>query len=411
MGELRELLQEVWSQRRRLLPVVIGLAFGTAGLAVLLAFGDGFAVACRDALHRSGDAMLRWSAGTTSRPFAGQPAGRSVPVTAREAELLLAAPDVVATSPEAQFGARMVTADGRFANVAVAAVGSEWAAIRGLAVQPGGRFLSAADAAARRRTVVLGPALAAQLFPRGQAVGAEVRLLETPFTVVGVLADAALFMNYGSDLRWRAIVPWPTGQTMRGLQRAQYVLARVRDPEDWRTAEQRQRDLLAARLHFDPGDEDALHLSDHARQASEIRAIFTGTRWFLLVVGLLGLLVAAIGVANATFVMVEERVPEIGLRLALGATPRQIRWHSLLATAAIVGIGGGSGLLAAALLLVGVDCLPLPAEAKGYLGQPLLSVSAALAIAGLLGLCAGVAGWQPAARAAAVQPVEALRHD
>ena len=141
--------------------------------------------------------------------------------------------------------------------------------------------------------------------------------------------------------------------------------------------------MLANRLQCDPADVAAVRVSNHAITAREIRGILTGTRVFLFVIGVLGLLVAAIGVANMTIVLVEERIPEIGLRMAFGATPRQIRRRQLAETLAMVGIGGGGGggLLLAAALFWGVNQLPFDPIAKGYLGEPVLSVTTSLTIA------------------------------
>lgn len=411
MSELGELLRELWAVRRRLAPVVLGLAFGTLGLSVLLAFGDGFDDAMRAALSRSGDAMLRFSGGGTSRPFDGQPAGRAVPLSAREADLLATAPGVVAVSPEVQFGGRVIGDGGRNTNATIVAVGDAWAFVRGRSVRADGRFLSPSDSAERRRVAVVGEKLARTLFGRDDVVGRGVRIFDAPFTVVGVLPTETQFMSYGGDDDLKVAVPFSTAQAMRGIRFVSYVLTRIDDPDLFLEREREQRALLAGRLRFDPADRAAVGLSNHAGQAGEIRAIIVGTRLFLAIIGALGLLVAAVGVANMTFVLVEERVREIGLRMALGASPRQIRRRQLLETACVVAIGGGGGLVLASLLLFAVNRLPLDAVAKSYLGEPLLSSATTLVIALLLGLSAGVAGWHPAARAAAVQPVEALRHD
>jgi putative ABC transport system permease protein len=411
MNELRELAAELWAVRRRLLPVVLGLCLGTLGLSVLLAFGDGFDQAMRAALARSGESMLRWSGGSTARAFAGQPAGRTVPLSVREVDALASAPGVVAVSPEAQLGGRVLGEDGRGVNVNIVAVGHDWLRVRGMSVAPLGRFLSAPDTAERRRVAVVGARTARELFGRDDVVGRTVRVFDTPFTIVGVLPTVAALMQYGGDDDRKVVVPFTTAQAMRGFRYVTHGLVRIDSADRGRQREAEQRARLAELLRFDPADRAAVRLSNHAVQSQEIRGIVAGTRVFLIIIGVLGLLVAAVGVANMTFVLVEERVREIGLRMALGAAPRQIRNRQLAETACVVAIGGSVGLLLAALLLVGVNQLPLDPAAKGYLGDPILSASSALAVAAILGLCAGIAGWHPAARAAAVEPVEALRHD
>ncbi len=411
MNELLELWREVWWLRARLLPVVLGLCLGTLGLSVLLAFGDGFDDAVRACLGRSGDRMLRWSAGSTSLPFDGRPAGRTQRLGPRQLEAVAAVPGVVAVSPHASFFERMASDTGRITNASVGAVGARWPEVRGHAVVPGGRFLSPIDEAERRRVAVIGATLARRLFDREDVVGRSLRVFDRSFVIVGVLPAAVQMMNYNGDDAERLFVPYATVQAMFGLRSVERVLARIDAHTTPAAAEASQRAALAKSLGFSPADRTAVNLVNHARTAGEIGGIVTGVRTFLFLVGLLGLLVAAVGVANMTFVLVEERIPELGLRQALGATPQQIRRRQLLETVVVVAVGGGIGLLLAALVLWGINQLPLDPMAKGYLGEPLLAPATALLIAGLLGLCAGVAGWYPAARAAAVQPMEALRHD
>jgi putative ABC transport system permease protein len=411
MSELLELLRETWGQRRRLLPVVLGLCFGTLGLSVLLGFGDGFDAAMQGALGRSGDAVLRWSPGVTSRPFRGQPAGRVLAFAPSDVDLLRAVPGVVAVSPETGLNARVVGADGRSANPYVAAVGADWLRLRKRDVEPGGRFLSPLDEQQRRRVAVVGAGLATTLFGHEAVVGRTLHVFEQPFTIVGVLGGQTQLMNNNGADADKLYVPWATAATLRGLRSPTMLQVRVDDPALAMVHEARQRVRLANRLQFDPEDRAALRIFNQARNGNEIRAIVAGTRGFLFVIGVLGLLVAALGVANMTLVLVEERIPEIGLRMAFGATPTQIRSRQLAETLAMVVFGGGIGLVLAALLLWAMSSMPLDPMARQYLGEPLLSVRSALLIAGLLGLCAGIAGWQPAARAASVQPVEALRHD
>lgn len=412
MNELLELLRETWSNRRRLLPVVVGLCFGTLGLSVLLAFGDGFDTAMNAALGRSGETMVRWFGGVTSQPFRGQPAGRTTALRLDDMGLLRTAPGVLAASVETGLNARVVADDGqRSANPYIAVVGHEWLLVRRRTVLPGGRFLSPLDESERRRTAVVGAELAQQLFHREDVVGRTLRVFDQPFTIVGVLGRQPQMMQNNGDDAGKLFLPFATVAPLRGLRAPQIVMTRIDDAALAREREAQQRVLLAGRLQCDPNDRAALRVANHAVAAREIRGIVTGTRVFLFVIGVLGLLVAAIGVANMTIVLVEERIPEIGLRMAFGATPAQIRWRQLAETLAMVGIGGGGGLLLAALLLWGANQLPLDPMAKGYLGEPLLSLATTLTIAGLLGLCGGIAGWHPASRAAAVQPVEALRHD
>ncbi|MBI5851370.1 MAG: ABC transporter permease [Planctomycetes bacterium] len=410
MAELRELLVELWADRRRLALVVFALTWGTLGLVVLAGFGQGFDDAMRVVVARSGERMLRLSGGSTTRPFDGVPAGRPVRLEDAAVDALRELDGVRRVSREYALSARL-RAGARSATVNLRGVEPDFAAIRGLTLRGGGRFVSAIDDAERRRVIVLGESLAHELFGATDPVGREVQVGASTFVVVGVVVKRAMVMNYDGEDAWKAFAPVSTLKAGFALRWPSYVLVELEDPAAHAKMLARVVERLAARLRFDPRDDRAIWTSDHAGQAERIGWIVGGTRLFLLVVGVLGLLVAAVGIANSTRAMVEERVAEIGVRMALGATRRQIVARPLLEALVLVLIGGGAGLGLGTLLLMGLAALPLDATARDYLGSPVPTPGVALGVASVLGLVAALAGLAPARRAASVDPVEALRHE
>jgi ABC-type antimicrobial peptide transport system permease subunit len=144
---------------------------------------------------------------------------------------------------------------------------------------------------------------------------------------------------------------------------------------------------------------------------SMIGTILGGNRMLTAVVGVLGFLVAALGVANATWVRVEEKRREIGLAVALGAR----RVHVMappLAEACVVAFGGGAiGLAIAAGVFGAAAGLDVPLEVRAYLGTPLVSLGLGAGIVGMLAVCGAISGWVPARRAARVDPMVVLREE
>ncbi|MCC6673395.1 MAG: ABC transporter permease [Planctomycetes bacterium] len=410
MRELGELLRELWADRRRLFLVVVALGWGTLGLTVLLGFGHGFDRAMVGVLRESGDRMLRLSGGATTVPAGGLPAGRPVPLAPEDAAALRALPGVRLLSLEYTVRARVTLGAGEGPNARVHGVDDAYAEVRGIRVRGGGRFLSPIDGQERRRVAVLGDRIARDLFGAADPIGRTLLVSGQPFSVAGVLAPRITVMTYNGQDDDKIFVPATTLRALFGLRNPSFVVLEAARAERSAELVQEVRRTLAARLRFDPGDRAAVAIRDHAAQAREIGALILGIRLFLGIVGVLGLLVAAVGVANIMHALVDERVREIGLRLALGARPLQIRARALLEAALLVAVGGGGGLGLASLLLLGLDALPLDRSVRAYLGSPVPSLPVAAGIAALLGACALVAGWHPARRAAAVQPVEALRH-
>ena len=114
---------------------------------------------------------------------------------------------------------------------------------------------------------------------------------------------------------------------------------------------------------------------------------------------------------NLMYVMVEERSREIGIRMALGARPRQVTTERLTEGIAVTLLGGVAGMAVCATLFAIGNQLPLEPDVRAYLGYPVLSISLGTAIIVLLGICGCLAGWFPARRAAALDPVSALREE
>lgn len=136
-----------------------------------------------------------------------------------------------------------------------------------------------------------------------------------------------------------------------------------------------------------------------------------GIQIFLGLVGLFTLLVAGVGVANIMYVVVRERTLEIGIKLAVGARKSHIRRQFIFEALAISLTGGIAGLLLAAAVVLGVDAIPVSNDAMQYIANPKLSWPISLACVSILVLIGLVAGYLPARRAAALDPVESLRYE
>ncbi|HET7275132.1 MAG TPA: FtsX-like permease family protein, partial [Longimicrobiaceae bacterium] len=174
---------------------------------------------------------------------------------------------------------------------------------------------------------------------------------------------------------------------------------------------QRIYETLGRRYKFDPADENALPIWDFVEQEKITRRIVGGIQIFLGVVGGLTLFVAGIGVANIMYVVVRERTREIGLKLAMGARKRHIMSQFVFEALAIALAGGLTGLLLAASVVVGVASLPDTNEAMTYIANPQLSWPIGIATVAILATIGLMAGFFPARRAAALDPVESLRYE
>lgn len=253
-----------------------------------------------------------------------------------------------------------------------------------------GRFLDRGDLSRRDRVVVVGADVARQFAVRRLDARPAVYLGDDPYTVVGVLASdgpTAAFVD-------AVLVPATTAQDRLAVLRADKILIKV---------ESGAASLIAGQAPL------ALHPTDPSRLTSIAppdprtlrRAVRSDVNQLFLVLAVVSLLIGTVGIANVTLVTVLERTSELGLRRALGATPRHVALH-VLCESGFTGLAGGC--LGAT---VGIGATLLTVAVQNW--TPVLDLSYVVA-APLLGALTGVvAGLYPAGRASRIEPVAALR--
>jgi len=405
-------LRELAVERGRILLVAFGLMWGSLGLTVLLAFGQGLDLAMTTAAESGGVNLLRLSAATTTMPGEGLPAGRWVLMPHSTAAYVHhALPNVRDVSAEYIRGGNTIRHGTHQLNGNVHGVEPAYGHLRHFTPQPGGRFLNQLDEAEHRRVIFLGDTIAGQLFPVGPVIGETVHVRETPFTVIGVMEPRITMNNYSGMDEEKSLIPSTTFRDFYGDRYIDHLIVGLVDPSTASESLVHLRHLIAKRMGVHPDDEAGLPIRNTVEDQAISHGIVNGISIFAGIVGVLGLLVAIIGVANVMFVLVEERRGEIGLLMALGATPRRIALGRLAEGVVVTLLGGAAGVALSALLLWGLDQVPLGPDVRGYLGRPVLNIGLTLGIALLLGVAGCLAGWWPARRAAALDPVEALRDE
>jgi putative ABC transport system permease protein len=150
---------------------------------------------------------------------------------------------------------------------------------------------------------------------------------------------------------------------------------------------------------------------DFIEDQKEANAIGLGIQIFLGLVGAFTLLVAGVGVANIMYVVVKERTREIGIKRAVGARKPHLVSQFVFESVLISFLGGLIGLAVSALVVAGVNALPGDDAAMRYIANPILSWPITLICVSILLMIGLLAGILPARRAAAVDPVEALRYE
>lgn len=412
MEVILEQLRELWAERRRMIWVALGVAWGTLSLSLLVAFGNSFVTATHSTMDHFGRNLLRINGGSTTVPFRGVPAGRPISLRAEDAELLRALPGVADVEVECSSGGGNPMRYGDIqANAPLSGAGHRFERLRGMVPQPGGRFLNRIDLEERRRVCFLGHRTKERLFGDADAIGETIEIHGTPFTVVGVRQENITISNYNGDDREKVTIPFTAFLDLRGWNGPSHIFVKVEDRERREEVLASIYALLGARAGFDSSDIDALYVQDYMDITDMIDGMLDGNRVFNGIVGLFGLLVSILGVMNVMYVMVEERRRAIGVRIAIGARTRDILGERLTEALAITLFGGLLGMLLCVGLFLGIDAIPLEADVRAYIGYPQMSYGLASLVILILAGAGCLAGWFPAKRAASLDPVEVLREE
>ncbi|MDX1389501.1 MAG: ABC transporter permease [Acidobacteriota bacterium] len=405
----RELWADVKAQKVRTAMTILGIAWGTVAVVVLLAFGTGLETHVMKRFHGLGDRIVILFGGETTKPFAGFGDGRPIRLREEDAHLMREQiPQIVLISPEYSWRGTPVRHERSITNPNITGVWPSYSYLRNVIPQMGGRFINDDDLDQRRRVVVLGDRIRELLFENepGDVVGRQVMIGNTPFTVIGVMKPKDQSSSYNSRDRDRVFIPASTHAAMFGQRYVSNIIYRTTGGEATQEAERALFQLLGSKYRFDPTDDDAIGVWDTAEFEKMFGYLFLGFNLFFLIVGSFTLTVGGIGVANIMYIVVKERTKEIGIKRSIGATKADILSQFFLESTAIVMIGAVFGFLLSIGIVKAMGFLPL----REFVGAPIISAQVAAVTMGLLMFVAVLAGFFPARRAAALDPVECLRH-
>ncbi len=399
-----EIFTSIRRHKMRTALTALGVFWGIFMLVILLGAGQGLQNGVEYQFRDDATNSIWLRRGTTSKEYRGLPKGRRIEFTNEEYDFLVEnfADIEHITGRYYLSGDRIVAYGDQSFSYPIRSVHPGHLHIENTLIQDG-RYLNQQDLDEYRKVAVIGRKVKDDLFGgEGDPIGREISIGGIVYKVVGWYEDT------GGDNEMRIIyLPITTAQKVyAGTERIHQLMFSTGDMplEEMQDLEGKVRRMLAVRLGFDPSDRRALYINNRAEDYQQVQSLFFAIKAFVWFVGIGTLLAGVIGVSNIMLIIVKDRTKEIGIRKAMGATPRSIISMVLQEAVFLTALAGYGGMLAGIAVLYGLGSLELD-----YFRHPQVNIWVAMAAIAVLMLAGALAGLMPAIQAARINPVVAMQ--
>ena len=408
----KEIVDTLSRNRSRTLLTGFGIFWGIFMLLIMLGGGDGLkSILNQNFDGFASDAVIVGSSRTT-KPYGGFKRDRYwyMDKTDIEAIKTLIPESDIVTMMDADWGGNMTYNENSY-NGIIKGLTYEYAGVESPQMLFG-RWINEVDCSQERKVCVIGKQVWSNLFPDGEdPSGKYINVKNSYFQVIGV-DNRSGGININGNPDQSVVIPYPLMDKMNNRGgRFDIICMTAKPGADSEAMQEKVRGLLSRRHSIAPDDKQAIMMLDTRKIFKIVENLFKGVNILVILVGLGTLLAGAIGVSNIMMVTVKERTTEIGIRRAIGATPKMILSQIITESVGLTILAGMMGILFSVLLLWGAGNL---VSSLPDINNPVsfqIGFWTGIAILLLLVVLGVLAGLAPAIRAMEIKPVDAMRDE
>ncbi len=394
--------ESIRKNKMRTLLTMLGIVIGVGAVIIMVAVGQGAQQGIANQINALGTNLLVITAGASNTGGVSQGAQAFNRLTVDDAEKLKREGTLFAGVTPVVMTRTQVIAGGTNWRTMINGVSTDFQSVRDWQVQSGS-FFTDNDVRGLRKVAVIGTTVAETLFPGTDPVGSQIQIRNVPFDVVGVLAKKGQNAG-GQDQDDIIIIPYTTAQTrLSGNSRIWQILVSATAPQDIAAAQQEATEIMRESHKIPDGDDNDFTVRNQTEIANAAQGTTKIMTYLLASIASVSLIVGGIGIMNIMLVSVTERTREIGIRMAIGARGSDVLTQFLVESIVMSVLGGAVGLA------VGVGGASLLAHFTGWsTAVPIQAVALAIGFSAAVGV---FFGYYPARKAAALDPIQALRYE
>ena len=383
---------------------MLGIIIGVSAVIAMVSIGQGAQASVQAQIESIGTNLLFVSAGAQNvggvRSGTGDSGTNTLTVEDLDA-IKREVPSVSMVTPSVNARSQLVSGNANW-NTSVTGVSEQYPDVRKWTIQSGS-FFTDADVRTAARVIVIGQTVGDNLFPGTDPVGQTLRVMNLPFRVVGVMKRKGQDQQ-GRDQDDVSFAPYTTVQKkILGSPRLQIAYVSAISQDATYTAQSQITDLLRQRHKLSANEPDDFTVRNMTDIADAANATSNTMTILLACIAGVSLLVGGIGIMNIMLVSVTERTREIGIRMAIGARSSAVRTQFLIESIVLSLTGGMFGIVLGVIVSLAIPKM---------LGWPTLVSTMAIVGSAIFSVAVGVFfGYYPARKAAALDPIEALRYE